>query len=309
MSKAITIRTDMGGNFGMGHAVRSLALAQQLQSHGAYVTFLTSTAPLEDFVAPFPCDTKSNECLPLEADVFIVDTTDGWIQSVLEALRAGEGTNTKVMRIDHPHATASSCHLLVAPVNHWSPERVHYFQTTLGERFLYGWDYVMLTPEVTQMAPMPYSARQGMDGITFCAGGTDPAGILAQMYAWASVGMDIDVPLYFPMLGKTEAYRDALRTSAFVVGMMGVTVYEALWYKTPMLVFSRSEEESKDVCTLQFQSNHQIYAAGQYAHWNGPAFCNLVTALYLATKQRVLETASFIDGRGLNRVAEAILAL
>ena len=146
------IRTDLSSQIGMGHAVRCKALAQALAARGAEVCFTTTTPGLETFVAPFLLD----ECVVWHSyDVLIVDTkASDWTQDTI-ALWLARDAGLRVVCIDHTHATHDTCDLLVAPVAHWDDPTVARLRGDFGERFLYGWDYVLIDEAVTQHLEMP----------------------------------------------------------------------------------------------------------------------------------------------------------
>jgi hypothetical protein len=202
----VLIRTDMGGTHGLGHASRMRALAQALGARGAAVHFVTTTAALTAFVAPFPVTviTADGVFCSLaespwgnEAFTFVIDTKAPAVQDAGQLIRFrryGVDGN-RIVRIDHPQAMPATCDLLVLPGAHHAPKTLARIQYDFSHDLLAGWKYVMLEEEVTSRPPLPYAERgdppQEEDDETlltpplvFCAGGSDPLQCLDTLYHW-----------------------------------------------------------------------------------------------------------------------------
>lgn len=334
----ITIRTDIGGENGLGHGVRMLALAKALHARGASVRFLTGTPALHAFVSPFMCHEVCGMPIMTKrvCDVYVVDTK--WramhgTSAYLGARRSG----VRVVHIDSPHATPATCDLLIAPVAHWEEETVERLRADFGERLLYGWGYAMLDEAVTRQQPLPYTERDNT--IVFCAGGSDPGGALAQMLGWTASMVLPGVRLLFcegthttklPVRwrGETTTHlcryivpftRNKLREASLVVSMFGVTAYECMYYRTPCIVTTNNPQDA----SLYMALAQTIYRSSV----NGLAPFTPLDALHKMSSGRFNCTiqmhwknqyyrqgmhdtsAGLIDGQGIARVADAILGL
>ncbi len=336
----ILLRTDAGGPHGLGHAVRCKSLAYALQARGADVFFATDTYDiLSAFVAPFPC-LEAHTVTVFELDVLVVDTkvaiNDAWYRNMARSF------GCKVVRIDHPDATPDTCDLLIGPVSHWPTDTVTRLRAVFGDRFLYGWDYVMFDDEVASQPPIPYTQRQN-GPIVFCAGGSDPDGALDQMWNWTK-DLHIETQLIFcygvqstgilaragqhygppaPMITRPpghyiEAFTPRhLRSAALVVTTFGVTAYECLWWQTPVLCFGRTPEDVLDCRHLYHvlrESKHHpgFVACEPELAWKEDMFAPLIQDLWADQRYRSRMSrmnAGFLDGKGTTRVADAILAL
>jgi spore coat polysaccharide biosynthesis predicted glycosyltransferase SpsG len=335
----IIIRVDIGENHGMGHAVRCKALAHALQARGAEVRFITRTLALRDFCGErfsyeFSLDGDSEHSLLYEAidrweaSILIIDTKYPYLDDSLHYL---DDNVCNIVRIDHPTAREDSCSLLVAPVAHWTTETVARLRQDFGERFLYGWDYVMLDDTVTQHEPIPYDKRA--PHIVFCAGGSDPTGALEQMYVWTE-GLHLDYKMLFCFGAQSHGalrqryedaggeslcasgnryivpfHRDYLRQASLVVTMFGIAPYECLWYQTPALVFAHTDENAIGAQFLQYASESRLCSGGDIRTTDKSLFCNILGIIYAATIRQMSVRACQFDGRGVQRVAEAILGL
>lgn len=348
--RRVLIRVDIGGEHGMGHAVRCKALAQALQAHGAEVRFVSPMKAMKDFVAPFHCSLAPdslangyqwagcpNSTLWMnEGGITLVIDTKSEAAVSPEWLRClrHEYRYVRVVRVDHPDATPDTCDLLIAPCAHWGQETVARLRQSFGERFLYGWDYVMLDADVVQHAQVPYEQR---NGIVFCAGGSDPTGALDQMYALTE-NLHIDAKLLFCFGAQSHGtlrqryevageeslcasdnryampfHRDYLRQAAMVVTMFGQTCYELVWYRTPALCLGRSFHEQHDIVGLGNASRQSISYGGPITGITSEQlylyFKSMLDDERILLQQKYEASAGLLDGHGVQRVAEAILQL
>ena len=324
----VLVRTDGGGIHGLGHMVRMRALAQELAAHGCQVAFASNTPEsLAPLVAPFSCTHIATVALQSSSrdyssvDAVIIDTKypieEAWYRGF------GKALGGKIVRIDHPHATPDSCDVLVGPCVHWSPETVNTLRASFGERCLYGWDYVMLAPEVTQHQPIPYEQRiQGP--IVFCAGGSDPSGALATMAQWCGAMVMQTAWLFLMSQMSTEFYtmqrwgqyipfdREHLRKAALVVSLFGITPYECIYYQTPTLMLAHTAENHIGAALLELATPAVRYCSALSAAHGQQYFCETIQNLWAWEKGRTAyhhAAAGLIDGLGTERVAEEILRL
>lgn len=326
---SILIRTDIGGKHGMGHAVRMLALAKELTARGTAVRFLTKTPDLIRFVAPFETHIICGDARVYKPpfSVYIIDTKDPIPDHELIYSRL---TGVKVVHIDKPNVHMDLCDMLIGPVKHWDSGVVHALRQDFGERFLYGWDYVMLDESVTSTPPLPYDMRD--ESLVFCAGGSDPDGAMTRMLAWTD---DLDVPstlLYFmhgqyshtvPMprfeatTKRLARYivpfsRAKLRHASMVVGMFGVTAYECLYYQTPMLCLAHRSDTVRDGRLLGLYAYGAIHGCNTLESYSHASFNEVLLSYWDRESWREhMHSAGLglIDGQGVKRVSDAIMAL
>ena len=327
----VLIRCEIGGNHGMGHAVRMRALAYALEGRGTQVGFVTTTPALAAFVALFPVAEERYPNMALmppsrTCDVYIIDTKDP-----CHSDRRWRARGIQIVRIDDPSATPETCDLLIGPCSHWDEAVVQRLRLDFGERLLYGWEYVMLDPKVTAQGPVPYAER--VNGpLVFCAGGSDSDGLLRRMYHWAAF-LKIPAPLVFlqgryavdgPVASDGHAARSNLwvepfdrrwlRKAALVVGMFGSTAYECLWYGTPMLCFARTEDDAQRIVALSHETEEAIIPGGLFdpgLDWQEHFVRAVESAWGNRTRRHAMSrgSAGLIDGHGGRRLAAAILDL
>ena len=330
----VLMRVDAGGEHGLGHFVRMHALAASLRQRGVAVEYVSATPQRVAQLGATPCwDAASIMALVRGFDSLVIDTKAPDWANDRYALQEMQDNWLDVVRIDHPHATPDTCSLLVAPCAHWPAAHVAHLRAAFGARFLYGWEYVMLDAEVTSQAPIPYSQRQS-GPIVFCAGGSDPGGGLEQMYAWTkdiALASQASLPTLVFALPKAMAgarilldhrttttvfrpfQRSLLRSASLVVTAFGVTVYECLWYQTPTVGIARTRDEYDGLCRLRDGLGMHIpldYPL-TYASLTAERFIALIEAYWDRDirQSMVQASAGLLDGHGIARGADAILAL
>lgn len=330
----VLIRADIGGAHGMGHAVRMRALARVLNAYGQDVVFVTTTPDtLRPFVAPFRCDSTQTTTLCTRGDVLVIDTkAPDWANDPA-ALWLARDAGLRIVRIDHPQATPDTCDLLVGPCAHWDAATVEHMYAEWGELFLYGWNYVLLDDSVMQQAPVPY-AKRFPGTIVCCAGGSDPGGLLPRWWEWLNRCEDLPVRMFLrphyavstspgsddmqyghgrPHPGQLTIpfSATALRQAGLVVTMIGQVVYECLAYQTPCLVFARESADVPLLEELEKASSGAIIPAGDVMHCTSETFRRLVRHWwrYPWRHQTARTCARLLDGRGVQRVADAIVTL
>lgn len=323
----ILIRCDIGGVHGMGHASRCKALADVLVAHGTEVRFVTESSSLAHFVAPHPCHTGGpyTEAMYLmDADVVVFDC-----KSAVGAWAYREMNKyTHVVRVD-VIAEPGTADLVILPNAHTAPDTLARLHQDFPGRLLHGWDYVMLPEDVTDSAPLLYTEREAQ--IVFCAGGSDPDGALQQMYDWTA-DLTIDAELCF-LIGKQQPLamrtmgdssrknvsllasftRAHLAKAALVVTMFGQVTYEALWYQTPVVAFGRTEEDAWGIQRLAEVGVNPV-PSDYLALWplmTRDRFCATVEAHMDKDVREGMHatSAGLLDGRGVTRITDAILAL
>ena len=323
----VLIRTDIGSHHGMGHAVRMLALARELQRRGASVTFVTATDALRNYVVPFRCDIgvgpQAVTTPSQRGDILIVDTkADDWANDN-SGLWLARDAGLRVVRIDYPYATPESCDLLIGPCAHWDTATVTRLRTSFGTRFLYGWEYVLLEPLMTLMPPVTQE-QTVTESIVFTAGGSDPTHALQRMYDFTASFLSTKQLIF--LVGSQAEMLDTrsgtkrlsptlvvsfdrvwLRSTELVVTLFGVTSYEALWWEVPQVIFAHTEENKRGARQFAAQMPEMAICRGDI-HRDTPERAQQTLKEMLEQGPYVPRPAAF-DGLGVQRVAQAICEL
>jgi hypothetical protein len=103
-----------------------------------------------------------------------------------------------------------------------------------------------------------------------------------------------------------------LQSAGLVVSMFGVTCYEALYFQTPTLMLSHTDENDWGAFYLGAATDGAVRRLGPLAAQRADTFQHAIRAAWenVGERQRMsLAGAGLLDGRGVERVAEAILEL
>lgn len=328
----VLIRCDVGGQHGLGHATRCHALAHELTMRGAEVAFLTTTPWLSNVVTPYLCLAVKDHDSTDSFDVLIVDSVLDYQQNTPACwLRE---RRKMIVRIDDPHATPETCSLLVMPNMHTPAATLARLHTVFGYHLLVGVDYVMLHHEVTVLPPLPYSER--IHGpVVFCTGGSDTDEVLKKMWEWLAplprskrvrefMYSQASSDFFLHTLGMTrgdalfrEGYqlvpfrRRTLRDASLIVTTMGQTVYEALWWQTPVLIVGHTDRHCAAARLLVRFSSRTVGFCDIRTLF-AESFLRLVT-LWITNESDytspILIDGRGMDGRGVERVATRILEI
>lgn len=329
----ILIRVDLGDEYGLGHGSRMVAVAQELTRLGKEVAFLTRTPALPRWFRKQGYDwrvycepdvseiTLLSKPLPGGADVLVVDRKDYYESWLFRELRS----QTKVVRIDHPDAEEGTADAVILPTMHQPAYVLERLVEQFDERLLCGADYVILSSAAASIPPIGY--RQREPTIVFFAGGSDPHGLLADLYTCTqaldlpgvrkvfAVGalaskLSLDPP--GPDTVITGFSHALLAKAAMAVGPLGVTAYEAMRLGTPLLTFPGILSDGECVEALEQATDGAVVVLATTPEIRREELCQALLELYTDPERRAWmshQTRQMIDGQGARRVAEAIAAL
>ncbi len=347
MTRRVFLRVDAGGACGFGHLHRMHALAVALRAGGAPPVFVTRTAGLNSLLpAPppgeAPWDVWQAPGAPTEsgvldwlrhvlqpADVLVLDVPHPDDPHQLTTLRQ----LCPVVRLDHPWAEPQTCDLLVLPGAHYDPDTLDTLDAAWGDRLLVGWDYVLLRPDVTAATRRAYGTGgcHRWPWVTCSAGGSDPEQTLpvwldlllaapalcpgrtrifclGQAARWES-----PLPVLSPDVWLTGYSLDYVQQAELLVCPFGVSVYEALFLGTPCLTVGRTLGDVAAARTLEVASEGALWPlTTPLAQLQRRELYDALQGLYHSRTRLVgMHRASEgrLDGRGAERVAQAILAL
>jgi len=316
----VVFRVDATGQHGLGHVTRCVALADALlamsQLDERDILFVTTTPATGVYASPYATvvvNDKVSFCFE-EDDLLIVDTkaTD-WANDDTFLLRLRQ-RGPAVVRIDHPRAAAHSCDLLVIPNAHQSVATVETLRSRFGDRLRLGWDYVLMAPS---RPPRLYALRRN-GPVVFCSGGSDPGRALDWLFdhthtcfpEWDKVYLvgqayegdmrqGVDDALRWGVVPFSPTF---LRNASLVVTLFGQTVYECLWWRSPVLALAGNEENHMGCLELLDQGllDYAGYPTGCPAR-----LCDTVEAILADPETRSWRASQPLplDGHGAARLA------
>lgn len=336
----IGIRCDAGGDYGLGHISRmnSLTKALKILEPHCEITFYSKTSALwMSQLSPTMADVvKFNEgdsemhilerISLLGEDVLIIDRKDQYDNMQLRRLRKAEHP-LRVVCIDMPWARPEECDLLVLPNIHTSGNTVDQLCGLFGDRFLYGAEYVLIRDDVLDTKPISYKRRENW--IAFFAGGSDPTDTLKLMYNMSET-LTARLPnvqrLYcigeyarsFEITpGDSNAWVTGyhhlnLAQCALAVSLFGVTAYEALYLRTPVLTAGHNKVNEVASQYLEKASEGASIHMGDISNMMREDFCDLIYNIWCdldRRKEMYMRSSDLICSTGAGNIAEEILNL
>lgn len=332
----ILIRVDAAGKYGLGHMMRMKPLADMLLTLGdddLEVAFLTTSGIPRDLageidVYRFKDNLSEYQVLEhavsaFEPDIIIIDRKDFYDAHHLRTLRK----HCRVIRIDHPWAEEETCDLIVIPNFHQGTDKIEKLDAAFGDALLYGPEYVILREEIRKLSRRPYHRRKA--AIIFTTGGSDPEGWLPMFYDMTeSLAQKLPSVRRYYCIGKYAApfivdnadpkafvtgyCPTYIQESALVVGLFGVTAYEALYLGTPMCSIGHTNMNAVGSGILAIATEGSIQDFSQHRNSMREDFCAQIADLWNdKDKRRNMHSMSdgLFDGLGAQRIAEAILGL
>lgn len=308
----VVIYTTAGGAHGLGHVTRMHTLALALQQRGVKVAFVSATArAVEEIVTSWPVSSVSllerafHKEICVRRQMLICDTKEMIPERDLAILRQ---CDWRIVRIDHPHASAATADLVVLPGIHYAQADIARLQRAIGaQRVLHGADYVLLSQAVASLQPLSWDERHNL--IVYCAGGTDAQ----QAHDWYRTNAPrLDAQQVYGPCADQATYLRQLQHARLVVSLFGVTAYEALSLRVPLMLCGTTAENIA-ACTL-LEERYGIPYGGEV---HGPATPHSLSLHATVQRywQRLQESGSgrgntlHIDNRGAERVADAIMPL
>lgn len=328
----VLFRADAGLQIGLGHVMRCLALAGALQGIGVDAVFLGRgyTPEVQHKMRKRGClsialgrDADDLEATLRQmrmsgADIVVVDVY-GIGEAYLRALRAA---GVVLISLDDHNLLSFPSHLVVNP-NRFALD-MEYHSSTGDTQFLLGPSYFLLREEFAKARQMPRQIAPQARCLLVSMGGSDPSGLTPKVVrAVAYLGLDTVVvrggaatksePAVWgearvvsdpPDMAQWMLWADIAVTSG------GGTIYELAATGTPGIVLSQTHDQERNAAAMEAEGT--VINLGPGA---GVRECDIAgTVISLAGDQGRRQAMSrrgreVVDGRGAQRVAEAIWAL
>jgi UDP-2,4-diacetamido-2,4,6-trideoxy-beta-L-altropyranose hydrolase len=331
----VLIRADGGASIGLGHLTRCLALAVRLRARGAEVVFVTSPADpavLDKIrgagclVEPLPKDCDEDAAV---AFLLAVAAKRGAPLIVVDSYRielkhqvAIKGAGLKLLAVDDFGTGRFAADFVFNPN---LTARAENYSVDAGARLLLGPAYALLRPEFLEAAGRP-AAPSPDPRILITMGGSDPSGLTREAWkildaAPGAFALDLLVGAAYPEAGAlardvaaarhaTVVHHDPpdvpglMRRATLAVSAAGSTCWELACLGVPSIVLVTADNQ-KGVAEGLVKSGFAVCPGGISAAAK--------EAAALLTNQARLKAMSaagkaLVDGRGAERVAEAVLA-
>jgi len=334
----IGIRCDAGGEYGLGHISRMTTLVKAMKhvNMDAVITFYSKTPALwMSEHSPVGCDVirfspndsemKIMNYIYTHAidDILIIDRKDYYDAKQLTRMKE----NMKIVCIDMPWAKPNECDLLVIPNIHCAPNVLDQLDKLFGERLLAGKEYVLLQEDVLVTTPLAYKKRENW--IAFFAGGSDPCNWMQRMYNMSEPLNDtlpnvariycigqhaetLQIHQHSPNAWIKGFDLKTLGKCALAVSLFGVTVYEAMYLRTPTITTGHTKANEV--------GSQYLFVANEGATYHIPPIDNMMREEFCAYIEDIWNSLSLrkdmhdkshglIGDSGALNIAERILCL
>jgi spore coat polysaccharide biosynthesis predicted glycosyltransferase SpsG len=317
----VLFRADATQEIGAGHVMRCWALAEELATRGASVSWQGTIdvpwvrAALDghgwNVVAPL--GSSMDQALGLDADAVIVDSytlDEAYRQTLLN-------TGTPVVAIvDDSYTTAGPASLWVNP---GAPSSL---QVDDAASFLNGPEYVLIRRAVRDLRRLRQesdSSQSRATGITFLLGGTDFAGLAPLIDGmpglseragglFAGPGVQGGVSKVKWLSGGPDLLRRASQ-SRLVVSAAGVSSWEMAHVGVPLALMQVAGNQAGNYSWMT-QTGWALPLGDVSPGVTQPAaFEQALTEALMESDAGGVTAVSRIDGLGAARVAEAVISL
>lgn len=343
--RRILIRTDGDEKKGLGHLMRSIAVANELRKRFKIdVSFASNPHPFletqlkkekynvflnkkdlceEDFIEETAGRFKS--------EVIVIDTQYPYSLKYIKGIRR----KTRVSLVENFCKGVFNANCVIFPSAHLSDEIINSeeWKKYKGE-FLYGPEFVIINDNVKKMKKKNViRSNNEKKHLLITTGGSDPEGVILKLFGWIAKdkewqkifntiiltgelsahyekieGIKKELPKNIKI--KTFEY-SALLDCDLVVCTFGVTAYELVYLGIPVLTVGHTRKTAQGACVLE-QRYRVLTNLGYIGDIDEKMFKESVF-LWLRDgmrKKGLLERQlSFLDGNGAQRIAEKIVTL
>ncbi len=322
MDAALRVRVSYES--GLGHWVRQTHLARALMRLGWWVTLfpdawdrLPQCSPRDLDILPVKNDSAFLEMLPQDIPLVVLDvqnTEAAWVRQIRQrALRVagfedlGTGRNLLDLLVDSQLA----------------PEQADQLPPEVTA--LFGWDYALIDPEILKRETPLKSFEGGLQKVLVTLGGTDPNHLTLPLteallgHPRAPAVTVVTGPGFQPeediaRLQETGSFewfrspptlRELLENHDAVFCAGGVTLLEALALGTPAFVVAQAAHQVETARKLEKLGATRLL--GRAGDWSPEAIYQVLHTPSDALIRQSLNGRKLIDGRGLERIVQALL--
>jgi spore coat polysaccharide biosynthesis predicted glycosyltransferase SpsG len=326
MLTKVTFRVDAGGETGMGHIVRCIALADELRKRGCLCGFwgshLATRLALVQGHTAFERD-DPDELPTEEADAWIVDLEGGCPPRLARRL-CGLGRSLTILNgVGYPDGDPGRllADLVFYQGVSWRPHELDW------DRFAGHWhegpEWLILRPEFAEHRRHRYPfPEHSPPRLLLAGGGADVGGVshrVAEALQDTQVKLRVligpasphfrtwDATLAEPRYNPRNVAEEMAWADAAVVSH-GMTTYECLASGLPTLAYSITPDHEQSAALLSERSRGAVVSAGLI---DSATLDSIRTAVgYLLTSAEDLSARGMntVDGGGAARVADAIMA-
>ena len=339
---SVLFRCDGSPEIGLGHIVRCLALADELNDvHNCRITFAMRTGPLgiqmveekgykviipQEGDQSFDYRNWLNECVrKVDARVIVLDVRDGLARADVKELR---NNGTLIATIDDPEDKRLEANLAFYPP---VPQVKRIDWTGFTGKLYIGWEWVILRKEFSiTPSPKPQAARTGIPRILVTMGGSDPQGVtIKAIKALEMLGDNFEAVVVlgagfqhkkqldnllsdckhrFDVQENVNNMAELMTQSDLAVASFGVTAYELAAMGVPAIYLCLTEDHAESASA--FVEAGTAISLGMFTHVNTEMIAKGISNI-LNNKSllaRLADTArKYIDGQGVARISRLMI--
>ena len=332
----IVFRCDASSDIGLGHLIRCLAVAKELQKQN-HIIFATTKDDASSYIkeAGFGIIFKEkNETeekylkrvnhiiLP---DIVVIDKKYPYS---IESLNDFKQKNIKVIMIDNVCEGLSECDEIIFPNAHLDKSVLKkYLSEKQINQIKTGPEYVILRNEVLVLKDKINHNLHNPLNIVVTTGGTDPEGVLLKLIPWLKeMKLEANITI---LISQAFKYKNELEKliinlsdnfqvlpyslkellkADIVICTFGVTIYEMIYLQMPTICISHNRENAQSAKILK--ERYEIIEDIGFVENLNPRNLYLVIKKLLENKtyyKKIIHKCdNLIDGKGAKRIGGII---
>ena len=333
----IVFRCDASADIGLGHLIRCLAIAKELQKQNQII-FATIRDGMNSYIKDngfeiFFKETSETEekflkrlSSILYSEVIVIDKRYLYSSVFINNLK--QNTN-KIIMIDNVCEGLSACDEIIFPNAHLdknvlkeylSLERINQVKT--------GPEYVILHDEILALKDKINHNFHNPPNIVVTTGGADPGGVLIKLIPWLKE-MDLKANILI-LIGQVFKYKNELEKliinlpdnfkvfpyslkelleADIVICTFGVSIYEMIYLQIPTICISHSRENEKSAKILK--ERYEVIEDMGFIENLAPQNLHLSIKKLLENEtyyQKIVQKCNnLIGGKGAKQIANVIM--
>lgn len=332
----IIFRCDASSDIGLGHLIRCLTVAKELQKQHQII-FATmkddTNLYIEDknFTTFLKEKDESEEAFLeriksiLKPNILVLDKKYPYS---IDCLKEFKQSNIRTVMLDNICPGLSVCDEIVFPNAHLDKNVLKkYLSTGRINQVKTDPEYIILRNEILDLKNKINHNLHNPSNILVTTSGTDPEGILLKLIPWLKE-MKLKANILI-LVGQAFKYKDELEKiiinlpdnfkilsyslekflkADIVICTFGISIYEMIYLQIPTICISHSKENAKGAKILKKKYNI-IEDLGYFKDVNLKTLYSAITRLLTNEeyyKNMVKECDNLIDGKGAYRLGQLI---
>jgi spore coat polysaccharide biosynthesis predicted glycosyltransferase SpsG len=333
----IVFRCDASSDIGLGHLIRCLTVAKELQSQ-YQIIFATTKDDTNlyiknnNFLIFLKAKDESEEVFLeriksiLKLDTIVLDKKYTYN---IDCLKGFKQNNIRTVMFDNICPGLSECDEIIFPNAHLDKNILRkYLSPKQINQVKAGPKYVILRDEILALKDKINHNLHNPPNIMVTTGGTDPEGVLLKLIPWLKE-MKLKANIFI-LIGQAFKYKDELKKTIInipdnfqvlpysleefleadiVICTFGVSIYEMIYLQIPTICISHSKENAQGAKILK-EKYKAIEDLGCFRDITLNTLYNTIARLLQDEKYYksfTLECENLFDNKGAYRVGQVII--